>query len=485
MENTCFCNQELLDAIPGGVFRCKNDDRFTAIYVNDKFLEMTGYNRRELDELLGGSIAALIEPEDLKAIREGISGSQPTRHSEVEYRLMRKDGSFIWVLENNTYFPDNGGEYLCVLSNISTIQRSVESLKTKAENDSLTGLLNRMAFQDHCMRHFRTAGTEMSALVIMDIDNFRDINELYGHFTADTVLIDIAGILRRSFRATDAVGRVGGDEMMILIKDISDMDLIEMKLRGVLDSISKISSHLKINSSITCSMGIAVSPSHGREFGELYEKADSALYQAKTSGKNNVVIYNESMVRLSENPHGRRTAIDSDRAPESPLGSITDYSFNMLYGGEDFDKSLEQLLAVIGQKFDASRVYIFETLEDGEHVSNTYEWCAAGINSEKKNLSMLPLRHLKTYFDSANSANGLFFCNDIRSLPNDLYNIVAPQGIKCMVHKVFATHRGLSFIGIDDCVFQRVWVPSQLNLFNQFAQVIEVFLENHRLRGAP
>ena len=127
------------------------------------------------------------------------------------------------------------------------------------------------------------------ALLMIDVDNFKKLNDTLGHQAGDEFLIKLAHTLKDNFRKQDVVGRIGGDEFWVLMRDIESVDQVLQKSRELYDIVMQLCEGYK-KISLSGSMGISFYPQDGRKLDELYEKADKALYEAKRNGKAQVVL---------------------------------------------------------------------------------------------------------------------------------------------------------------------------------------------------
>ncbi len=161
--------------------------------------------------------------------------------------------------------------------------------------------------------------------------------------------------------------------------------------------------------------------------------------------------------------------------------NIVRYAFRKLYSSHDLEKSVRELLGFIGKKTNVSRVYVFENSEDNRFCSNTYEWCNEGVPSEIENLQNISYEtDIPGYADNFNE-QGIFYCPDVAILPKKVYDIVAPQGIKAMLHCAIRENgvfRG--YIGFDDCREPRMWTREQIELLSFFSEALAMFLLRQR-----
>ena len=171
-------------------------------------------------------------------------------------------------------------------------------LQNKAETDLLTGLLNKIATQKHIEEYLETDGQDSQAMLcVLDLDNFKKINDTLGHAFGDQVLSTLGTRVRSEFRGTDIFGRIGGDEFIVFLKDIRT-DEIRCKeaerVAGLFENF-KVGDYVKY--SPTASIGAAMYPKDGKTFEELYKAADKGVYLAKKRGKNQLCFCDEE-----ENP---------------------------------------------------------------------------------------------------------------------------------------------------------------------------------------
>ncbi|MDD3921651.1 MAG: GGDEF domain-containing protein, partial [Eubacteriales bacterium] len=160
----------------------------------------------------------------------------------------------------------------------------------RAETDPLTGVLNRAAFIEQVDRMLQTAKpNETHALFMLDVDDFKHINDALGHGAGDQVLRETTGIIGGMLRHDDLIGRLGGDEFFVFLKGLS-MEAAAAKAR---EMAKRLKLSVKEQVSFSCSIGVAMFPQHGTSFDTLYQHADDALYEEKKSGKGGFRVYQE------------------------------------------------------------------------------------------------------------------------------------------------------------------------------------------------
>lgn len=164
-------------------------------------------------------------------------------------------------------------------------------LEDKADTDLLTDLNNKMATERKIREYTEKYPDKQGVLFVLDVDNFKKINDTMGHAFGDEVLRSLAVRLQSMFRATDIVGRTGGDEFMVFLKDIRDITMIEREGKKIEQFFHQFEVGEYVKYSVTASVGAAVFPGDGKTFEELYKSADNALYVSKRHGKNQLTFY--------------------------------------------------------------------------------------------------------------------------------------------------------------------------------------------------
>lgn len=180
-----------------------------------------------------------------------------------------------------------------IIQNEIQLRRANQSLRDAAEHDPLTRLPNRAALMNMLQTWLDEANRQKlgMAVVFLDLDGFKPLNDKYGHRFGDKVLVWVAQALKQSTRQEDFIARYGGDEFVILVHQVSNMDEIEPLLRRVLGRLTQSFEIDGIEAGLGGSMGVAVCPQHGRSPNELLIKADQAMYDAKTLGGNQWAVW--------------------------------------------------------------------------------------------------------------------------------------------------------------------------------------------------
>lgn len=200
------------------------------------------------------------------------------RRKQLEYRYYDADAQVL--LLSRTDITD-------LYMEAQEQQTELMTALNKARTDSLTGLLNHHRMIEEVSASLETEETE-SALMFIDMDDFKNVNDSLGHIAGDKLLCDTARILREGVRADDLVGRVGGDEFMVFLRNIGSMEKAQECAERLCKGIRRLS--VEFGFPISCSIGIALSPKDGRNYTMLTESADKRVYHAKSRGKNQISV---------------------------------------------------------------------------------------------------------------------------------------------------------------------------------------------------
>ncbi len=237
-----------------------------------------------------------VHPDDLPLLRDRLSLMQKGSDFEiVEIRIATVHGRYLWCRVRGTANRDENGSLtriLGVILNIDSEKLAHQALEDKSNRDSLTQLLNKNAGKQQIEYYLsHTSSDPKCALLILDLDNFKEVNDHYGHLFGDALLTQVSRILTSLFHSEDIVVRVGGDEFMVLVQGINDRHLLSSQCRRLQDMLVYAFQSAITDFKLGCSIGIALCPEHGCDYLNLFAKADIALYQAKAQGKNDFRFY--------------------------------------------------------------------------------------------------------------------------------------------------------------------------------------------------
>jgi diguanylate cyclase (GGDEF)-like protein/PAS domain S-box-containing protein len=216
--------------------------------------------------------------------------------SGFESQVYRKTGEVIWISENARAVFDEQGHVVCYEGTVEDVtERKIYQarIEQQANFDTLTGLANRSLLHDRLQQAIRSAATfgTRLAVVFVDLDRFKFINDGLGHHVGDELLRAMAQRLRSSVRESDTVARLGGDEFVLLINGQGGPDAVSVMLERMLYAISQPWTIAQGDFNVTCSIGVALYPDDGATAETLLKHADTAMYRAKEKGRNNFQFF--------------------------------------------------------------------------------------------------------------------------------------------------------------------------------------------------
>ncbi len=276
------------------------DLRTDTVYLSPRYKAMLGY----AEDALGNEPEVLMElvhpderPTIEAAVRDHLSGR--TEHYEAEYRMRTARGTYRWMLSRALAVRGSDGRALRLAgSQTDVTDRKVAELQLQhdALHDALTGLPNRVLFQDRLghlvRRRLRTAGT--SAVLFLDLDRFKIVNDSLGHLVGDGLLVDVALRLREAVRPGDTVARLGGDEFTVLLEDLVDYEGAKVIADRVLEALEAPFVVDDQDVYLSASIGIAMVPP-GATPEEVIRDADAAMYRAKNEGRGRHAMFDSTL----------------------------------------------------------------------------------------------------------------------------------------------------------------------------------------------
>lgn len=245
---------------------------------------------------------ALLHPDDLglaNVAYKNLCVGEGRLQSEL--RVRKDDGSYLWcTIQMTTIFDVNHNPLKIIgkLMDIDDQKKEKERLIEKARRDLLTGLYNKMTTQaliKQCIASSQSSQQHM--LMVIDVDNFKGINDSLGHQIGDAVLHEVAVKLQRLFCGAEIVGRIGGDEFIVLLTDVLDFDLAEQKAQEVCKIFRSLSFGSRVSAMVSGSVGVSCYPRDGVTYTQLFKKADEALYYAKEHGRDCYCVYDAARLK--------------------------------------------------------------------------------------------------------------------------------------------------------------------------------------------
>ncbi len=266
------------------------------IEANENFHKLLGYNVVQWNS----EYLSRVHPEDeqkFAAIYEGIRAGKRLMKEELRFR--RADGTYLWCRLLVAILLDGKGKparALGKITNIDSQKREAAWLRQKAQQDALTNLFNKETTHRMIRSFLETEGAGgVHGLMVLDVDNFKEINDTRGHLYGDAVLAAVADKLRMQFRSTDIVGRIGGDEFLVFLKNVNSRTQLEAQAASLMQAFAASGPNKELGYHMSCSIGAAAYPEDGVGEDQLFQNADSALYRAKRQGKGRYAMFRRDL----------------------------------------------------------------------------------------------------------------------------------------------------------------------------------------------
>ncbi|HZD45347.1 MAG TPA: EAL domain-containing protein [Acidobacteriaceae bacterium] len=271
-----------------------NTETLAFLHVNDAAAQQYGYTHEEFEHMTMADIRPGEEFPRLVAELKRSCENPPNG----PWRHQRKDGSFMLVdIASHQLEHDGQKVTFALMQDVTERDRLHEQLVHQANHDILTGLPNRALLEDRIAQTLAHASRygHKAALLCLDLDRFKQINDTYGHAIGDVCLQEIGRRLSSRVRAVDTVARTGGEEFTVLLQEIAESEDAERVAADILRGLNEPYRHNGIDIDLTASLGIAVYPDHGTDPAVLWRDADTAMYRAKKSGGNQYMYVSQEI----------------------------------------------------------------------------------------------------------------------------------------------------------------------------------------------
>lgn len=405
--------------------------------VNAAFTCITGFTA---EQVLGTPALAVLYSEQGNA-----QDAEPSDTCHIVWELVQKNGFwqgevcnqrhdgtlFSQWLTLNSIEPDSHEEmlYVAVFSDISHIKESQQHAEYLATHDALTGLPNRTLFQDRlqvAIAHARR-NDQISALMFLDLDNFKSINDTLGHDVGDELLIQVAGRLRELVREMDTVARLGGDEFTIIVTDTT-IEGAEQVAKRIVESLAKPFEVRRHSLFVTSSIGLAFCPDDSDDVAGLTKAADTAMYRAKENGRDRFELFKpelqERLMRDVAIEHALREGMEQGRLTLVYQPKFTSAAPNQLVGAEALLRWNDPTLGAVSP---ADFIPVAEAtgliLELDRHVAKLLinqlaQWLADGVRPPPLAMNVSPRSFQEERFISH-----LFTCLKQYRVPHELIQV--------------------------------------------------------------
>ena len=293
-------------------------------FVNPRMAALLGY---PIEDILDLPVGRFMDDEGRALLERNITRRRQGEVRRYEFKFIRKDGSELWACVAINPLFDAGGRYLGALALVNdvTSQRAATArIWHRANYDDLTGLPNRHMFMDRLAQETRRADRSAAflALLFIDLDHFKEVNDRLGHAAGDLLLAEAAQRIGACVRASDTIGRLGGDEFTVVLSGLDRIATVDRIAQDLVDGLAAPFMLGAERAEVSASVGIALYPADAAQICELMARADQAMYVAKHAGRNRYSYYTD----------GAQQAMLARRAITAELrAALSANQFELLY----------------------------------------------------------------------------------------------------------------------------------------------------------
>jgi diguanylate cyclase (GGDEF)-like protein/PAS domain S-box-containing protein len=366
-----------------------------------------------------------------KSVLEGLLKSP--KHDTIEIRTKRFDTGFTWYQMNLTSLLGPEGYVTRIVGRMINIhEKKVKELELllRAEKDALTGLYNQGASVQLIQNAIsESKNNGLNALMIIDLDNFKEVNDSMGHSQGDKVLVEAANALNDIFKGGDIVGRIGGDEFVVYMRNLNTISNADILANKVVKTIHYTFENEDHPIQVTCSVGVAIYPYHGTNYEELFDKADKAVYTAKANGKCGYRIYNAATTMVYHASR-KNTAYNPEKGMEMNQ-QIEDLVMQILYEDKDTESALKSSIELMTVKYNFHRAYVCGN--DTLPISNSVQFAASGYEIGRESKEHYELRRVvgEILYDSFKKVS---IIHDYDLMAEEMRDYFRTEGIKSMLY---------------------------------------------------
>ncbi|MES2320120.1 MAG: EAL domain-containing protein [Pseudomonadota bacterium] len=262
-------------------------------FVNPKMSAMLGY---AIEEMLGRPLVAFMDEEGKAMLEHNIGRRQDGVAERHEFKFLHRDGHAVWTTMATNPIFDAAGRYigaLALVTDITSSRQSGELIWQQANFDALTSLPNRHMFMDRLNNETRKADRNAAflALLFIDLDHFKEVNDRFGHAMGDQVLMEASRRIATCVRGTDTLARLGGDEFTVILAGLDHVGSVERVARSIVALLALPFDLDGEKVFLSASIGIALYPPDAGDVNTLVERADRAMYASKNAGRNRFSYY--------------------------------------------------------------------------------------------------------------------------------------------------------------------------------------------------
>lgn len=410
------------------------------------------------------------------ALREAFldGGGDGADDGRAECLLPTASGQRRWFALLRATLRDAGGrpvKSVGALRDIDAQKRERLLLLDKSRSDPMTGLFNKATTEEEIRIALRDAcPSALGVLFMIDVDNFKNVNDNLGHLAGDSILREIARRIASAFRKGDVIGRVGGDEFHVYMRDVADPAVARARAESLCEAIRGLFATSDVDKAVSVSVGIAVADSP-IPYEDLFRQADIALYQAKGNGKNRYRFFGQRDVGGAD----ASPACAPNAARSTVMVDLIDVLFRMC----DAPDGIEEALDFIGKTLRVDKITIFERSVDGATISITHEWCADPAWSERGRFQDVPAADLP--LPTPSGPGGIYYCSDLAALPPEQKTFLRDPSITSLLQSdILRDGRAVGHVSFEERGHSRLWTQQETDALILMSRIIGECIRQRR-----
>lgn len=398
-----------------------------------------------------------------------------------ECQIRVGNGGYRWFSLFCTKITDDRGVPVKAVGAIRDIDRQKREqlrLLDRSRIDAMTGLLNKITTEEEIREALGALRSgSLGALMMLDLDNFKEVNDTLGHLAGDDVLAQVARQLRRTFRGEDIIGRVGGDEFHVYMHGVGDAADIEEKAREICSKVRKLFLDSGLDNKLSISVGVACAEGPVA-YEELFRQADVALYRAKAGGKNRYAFFG-SAVPCEEEQRGISISPLAHRVSRN---SIMVDIIDTLFSVSELRRGIDNALKFIGNALRIGAIFIFEKSLDLKTVSITHEWTAEGAWSRKFSCRDIPVEISRLCRPAV--PGGIRYCSDVRALsPEERTCLGDPAVTSFLQCDIVREDMLIGCISFEERGHTRIWKQQEIEALVLMSRLIGGYISQKQSAG--
>lgn len=431
----------------------------------------------------------LIHPEDVPLF-EQFYDNVNCGAAEITAELRGRDinGEYVWFELVGTTVTNQEGLPISVIgqtNNINEKMRIFEELQENAKRDSLTKLYNRRTGIDLINQTINDSdNNSIHALFMIDVDNFKNINDTYGHTFGDAVLLELSTKLQKMFHDNDIVARFGGDEFIAFSSNVPSEEYVKSIATKITDIFTGIVNSDLNTQNITGSVGISLYPQDGILFNDLFQKADMALYYSKSMGKNCYSFYTKELMSSMDYLPSKKDETQEQHLHTENETIIDSYilanTVDILCDAKQLSISINLVLNLIGSYYELDHLCIYEQSEDNQYLDISFDWAADSTQKLSNIINHIPIEIAHVFEFYRNSSVGIFYHNDVSSLAygNSKYASIIKKRYTHSIFQCGIMEQGLhqGYIEAARNNPSRSWSTIEIDTLGMIAKVIGSYL---------